>query len=679
MKTLLFLESVNRRFLSVRKDDLLISESSVMTNIISSLLLLISLSMISVQTTAQTPRNLLSRFSRQEIAGALQPPGQWHPFPVSTAEWQKVLPDSVRQSIIRQAEVYQKIPFVAIPATMMMEYQQNGDRSHYEEVSFRKRDQLFTMAVAESIEQKGRFLNAVINGIWSLCEESYWGTPGHLYLQKAGIDLADVEDPAVDLFVSETAAVLALTDYLLGKQLDAYSILLRKRIYYEVNRRMLVPLEKDSDRYFYLKKGTKEYPINNWNPWVISNWMTSLLLLEKTPERRINELEHALHLLDHYINFIGDDGAIDEGPVYWSGATGRLFDALTILESATGGKLTIYDAPIITNMAAYIYKMHIAGSYYINVADASPVISTDGLLLYRMGRALRDTTLTSFGAWAFHRYPVRTPISGDFAKPRMLFNMQAWTDCSNSKGLAPAIPDVWLESIQLMAARTDRGLFVASHGGHNGESHNHNDVGDFIVYASGQPVIIDVGLGTYTAKTFSKERYQLWYNSSAYHNLPTINGVQQNAGRKFSAREVQYLKDGNNVTLHMDIAGAYAPEAGVSQWKRDVKMDRQQNRVTITDDFVLNAPATTLTQTFMTVCPVDLQQGAIRFNIPGERPVLLEYDADIWNVKKEQIDCNAPDEKRLADNWPHKQITRLLLQRKESVSSGRHEFIIRQL
>ncbi len=644
---------------------------------ILSLLLFISLS---DQLTAQsTPRNLLSRFTRQEIAAALLAPGEWHPFPVSAAAWQKALPDSVRQSIIRQAEGYLKIPFVAIPVTMMMEYQKNGDRSRYEEISFRKRDQLFTMAVAESIEQKGRFLNAVINGIWSICEESYWGAPGHLYLQKAGIDLVDVEDPSVDLFVSETATVLALADYLLGDRLDKYSLLLRKRIYYEVNKRMLTPLEKDSDRYFYLKKGTKEYPINNWNPWVISNWMTSLLLLEKDPQRRIGELEHAMHLLDHYINFIGDDGAIDEGPVYWSGAAGRVFDALTVLESATAGKLKIYDAPVIGNMAAYIYKLHIAGSYYINVADASPVISTDGLLLYRMGRAMQDTTMTSFGAWAFHRYPIHTPISGDFAKPRMLFNMQVWTDCSNSRGQDPVIPDVWLESIQLMAARTDKGLFVATHGGHNGESHNHNDVGDFIVYASGQPVIIDVGLGTYTAKTFSKERYQLWYNSSAYHNLPVINGVQQMAGRKFGAREVQYRKDGNSATLHMDIAGAYPPEAGVSQWIRDVKMDRQLDRVTVTDDFTLTAAGRELTQTFMTVCPVDLQQGLIRFNIPGERPVVLEYDAGTWSVKKELIDCSDPDEKRLTDNWSRRPITRLLLQRKGEYRSGRHEFIIRQL
>ncbi|MBW8684596.1 heparinase II/III domain-containing protein [Chitinophaga rhizophila] len=639
------------------------------------LLLLVSFSTMPRYANAQEPRNLLSRFSRQQIAAALLPAGEWRPFPTDAAGWKKIIPDSVQQSIFRQAESYLKIPFVAIPASMMMEYQKNGDRSRYEEMLFRKRDQLFTMAVAEAIERKGRFLTAIINGIWSICEESFWGTPGHLYLQKAGIDLADVEDPSVDLFASETATVLALTDYLLGPQLDAYSKLLRKRIYHEVNRRLLTPLEKDSDRYFYLKKGTREYPINNWNPWVISNWMTSLLLLEKSNDRRISELEHALHLLDHYINFIGEDGAVDEGPVYWSGATGRVFDALTILESATGGKLKIYNAPIISRMASYIYKMHIAGNYYINVADASPVIPTDGLLLFRMGQLMGDPVMKDFGAWAFHRYPVYTPINGDFAKPRMLFNMLAWKECARSEGREPVLPDVWLENIQLMAARADNGLFVASHGGHNGESHNHNDVGDFIVYASGQPVIIDVGLGTYTAKTFSKDRYQLWYNSSAYHNLPTINNVQQKEGRKFGAGNVQYHKDENGATLRMDIAGAYPQEAGVSRWVRAVQMDRRQGQIIITDDFTLASPASSLTQTFMTVCPVDIsQKGVIQFNVPGAKPVRLSYEPQLWEVKTTVMECKGADERRLTDNWSRKPITRILLISRQS--STNRKFVI---
>jgi len=221
-------------------------------------------------------RNLLSHFSKEEVAQSLTPLSQWHPFPKTAKEWQDILPDTIREKIILDAEQYATMPFQPLPASLMLEYVRTGNRSNYEAVSFQKREQLFTLAFAEVIEQKGRFTNAVADGVWSICEESFWGVPAHLGLQKAGVGLSDAEDPVVDLFAAETAAALALTDYLVGDELDTISPLLRKRIYYEVNRRLLTPLEKESNRYWYFGEHT-----NNWNSWITSNWMISLLLLEK--------------------------------------------------------------------------------------------------------------------------------------------------------------------------------------------------------------------------------------------------------------------------------------------------------------------------------------------------------------------------------------------------------------
>ena len=104
--------------------------------------------------------------------------------------------------------------------------------------------------------------------------------------------------------------------------------------------------------------------------------------------------------------------------------------------------------------------------------------------------------------------------------------------------------DAWLDGIQVMTARcaegTTKGFFVAAKGGHNAESHNHNDVGNFIVYRDGRPILIDAGVETYSRKTFSSQRYEIWTMQSAYHNLPTIDGVMQSPGRQFAAREVRY-------------------------------------------------------------------------------------------------------------------------------------------
>lgn len=620
-------------------------------------------------------RNLLHQFSKEMIQQSLLPVEQWKPFPQTAESWSTILPDSIRQKIIRNGEQYNNQPFASLPATVMLEFKNTGNRTNYEQVSFDKRHQLFSLLLAESVEQKGRFIPTIVNGIWSLCEESYWGVPAHLYLQKDGSGLVNVNDPSVDLFVSETAVILALTDYLIGKQLDAFSPLLRKRIYDEVDNRMLTPLEKDSERYGYLGGAKGERIVNNWNPWVISNWVTALLLLEKNNDRRVQELHHALLLLDNYIDGLGSDGAVDEGPSYWFGAVGKLFDALNIVESATGGKITIYNDPVIQKAGSYIYKMHIHDNYFIPIADAAPVINADGLLLYRIGKAVKDTAMQNFGAWAFHNIDDNALLSKEFARPRKLWNLLALKDCTAETGKDPALTDVWLESIQVMAARSRNGLFVATHGGHNAESHNHNDVGDVMVYAYGKPVIVDVGLGTYTAKTFSNERYTLWYNTSAYHNLPVINGIQQQAGRSFEATGVVYTANVKTAKLQMDIAKAWPAEAGVQQWKRTVLLEKEQNRVVLADEFKL-ASAVPLTQTFMTPCTTDIQQtGKIIFNVEGKR-IELQYDAKSWEVSKETLLLNQPDEKRIADNWNNGPLYRILLKSKADKSSGKFTYKI---
>ena len=46
------------------------------------------------------------------------------------------------------------------------------------------------------------------------------------------------------------------------------------------------------------------------------------------------------------------------------------------------------------------------------------------------------------------------------------------------------------------------------------------------------------GVESYTKKTFSPQRYEIWTMQSAWHNLPTFDGVQQLPGAEYAAREV---------------------------------------------------------------------------------------------------------------------------------------------
>src|SRR5206468_10408514 len=139
----------------------------------------------------------------------------------------------------------------------------------------------------------------------------------------------------------------------------------------------------------------------------------------------------------------------------------------------------------------------------------------------------------------------------------------------------------------LMAARSTPdsgvGLYVAAWGGHNAQSHNHNDVGNFIVYGDGKPVLIDLGVETYSAKTFSSQRYEIWTMQSAYHNLPTINGVLQAAGREFQAKNLSFNETANRVTFSADIASAYPAAAAVQRWQRRVTLDRKAPALELED------------------------------------------------------------------------------------------------
>jgi len=606
-----------------------------------------------------TPRNLLAPYVNK-LSTLLN--DKWYPFPRTPEEWSRVVSDADRGHLVEAGEKALGFEFRPLPATLILEYKRTGNRVHFEKASFEKRNALWALVLAESAEGKGRFTDKILDGVWSICEESYWGLPAHLGLQKAGTGLPDVNDPTVDLFTAETAAVLAWTDYFAGAALDKLSPLVLPRIYSEVNRRVFVPLQ--TAKYGYLGGGRTDVRLNNWDPWVMSNYCTAALLLEKDPARLVDAVGRAMHYTDLYINGLGEDGGCEEGPSYWTAAGACVFDVLNLLSDATQGRIDIYHEPIVRRMAAYIYETHIAGKYYLDIADAPPQFVPDGPMIFRFGRAIGDTVMEGFGSWITHMYPTGPGSYEQFHRTRALYDLLAAGDCERYPPAEPVMPRVWLSDVQLLIARDASGLFLATHAGTNGESHNHNDVGDFILYAGGRPVIIDVGSGTYTARTFSSHRYDLWFNTSAYHNLPTINGYQQHDGIAYMATEVKC--QGNALT--MDMAKAYPAEAGISHWVRSVRMDKG---VSIVDRYQAAAPLRELTQSFLTVCAVDTSRaGRIVFDAGGGIQVTLDYAAGNWTPAVEKVDFGIPEEAGVHEHWEGKPVYRVLLTARGMAAAG---------
>ena len=484
-------------------------------------------------------------------------------------------------------------------------------------------------------------------------------------MQKAKNGLPDVDDPIVELFGAETVATLALTDYLVGEKLDKISPLIRKRIYIEANRKIFDAI-KQSQRYGWIDPAKK---VNNWDPWIMSNLMEAELLLEPDESKRAENLYQYMKFLDIYLNGLGEDGGCDEGPSYWFAAGGAVFDSLETLQSASNNRINIYNEPLIQKMASYIYKMHIADDYFVDFADADPKFSGDGLMLYRFGKDIKDEALSNFGLYLYSRHP-RTTGEG-FQKPRRLNNLLTVKDLPTAKPTYTPSTDAWFSDIQVMTARTRSGLFLATHAGNNDESHNHNDIGDFIVYLGNEPVIIDAGRGNYTAKTFSSKRYELWFTQSQYHNLPIINGIGQLAGKNYTAEGVKHSTSEAASSLFMDIAKAYPKEAGITFWNRTVTLDRAKDGVDISDDYSLAKTLASLQQIFMTVCDVDLAEaGKIKLTTPTGKVVTLIYDKDQWTPTIEKPSTEGPEYSSFTSKWNDRPIQRIVLTSKNLKSKN---------
>jgi hypothetical protein len=610
-----------------------------------------------------------SRMFRQwlkehKLADVLIPVEEYHPFPTANEREQwEMLPDDLKEKMVAYGEDFLEYDWPTLTAVRFMDYVRDGNRDRYERLHFARREALAKLVIAECIEGKRRFLDDIINGIWALCEESFWGVPAHNSNEFQQSALPDVTEPIIDLFAAETAGLLAWTYYLLGPQLNHASPLITERIEIETKRRILDPYLERKDFFWmgYVRK------VNNWNPWVNSNCLTAFLLLERDEERRLEAVSKAMYTLDFFMDVYHPDGGCDEGTSYWGRAGASLFDCLEQLYDASKGRINFYDEPIVKEIGRFIYRSYIAYDYFINFADGGAKVSIDGDLVYRYGKRIGDPKMMAMGSSARIRHSDKK--RGNFSLLRELPALFQYNEIMSGAKEPYYQRDSWLDGIQVMAAREKegsyQGLYLAAKGGHNNESHNHNDIGQFIVYANGRPVIIDVGVETYTKKTFSEDRYDIWTMQSAYHNLPTVNGVQQAPGEEFCARDLVYQMNDASVDFSLELASAYPKEAGIVSWQRKYHFNRQGGAyIEIEDAFQLDAETDNITLTLMTHRIPQLEDGKIIIEDPDYYRVKLEYDATALQASSE---CIPIEDGRLKPVWGDR-VYRILFKPRQPVS-----------
>ncbi|OOG16867.1 hypothetical protein BWD42_18810 [Sphingobacterium sp. CZ-UAM] len=634
------------------------------------LILFFYLSSLSFQGLLGKELKLLTgTFKQEDLKLSLSRDKSWIPYPdySDRKAWDQLIAP-FREEVIAKGDKALNYQWQVVKATDYLEYERSGNRNMMEKPMNENCSALTNLLLAELAEGKGRYIDQILNGTWHMTEMSTWSLSAHLpAFQSSKRSLPQERTHVIDLMAGDVGSLLSWIHYFFRDTFNTINPEISVRLKQHIQQRIIQPYLDRNDMWWQGFELKGNQLVNNWNPWCNFNVLTCLLLVEDNPDVQLSGIYKTMTSVDRFTDYIKKDGACEEGPSYWGHAAGKLYDYLKILALATQNKISIFDKPLIRDMGEYIAQSYIGGDrWVVNFADASAKGGGDPLLIYRYGQDVHSTEMMQFA-----RYMKDLGGKGAGFKPsrdifRAFEDLRCFPQLQHTQPALPQNAFKWYPETQFLYLKK-AGFFLAAKGGFNNESHNHNDVGSFILYQDQQPLFIDAGVGTYTKKTFSDDRYSIWTMQGAYHNLPLINGTDQAFGKEYKAENVVFLPEQNKFQL--DIGKAYPKTANIEHWIRSYSLTIEG--LTIADEFKIKNPTQSNIVHFLVSREPQINKGLI---VMGDDLAALHFNPAQFTASYEAI---PQDDPRLGQVWG-KQLYRISLKAKRIKSTGKYSFIIKK-
>ena len=533
---------------------------------------------------------------------------QLAPTAEDRAAWDR-LPEAYRRQLTREAERQLGEPIPALYASDYMRFQRKGHRSAYSMPYLKRRDMLAALVMGMAARPDEQLEMRIADLIWAISEESSWVLPPNspLAMGANSLPLPDLYEPLVDSAAANTALDLCMAVHILSDRLNALTPQLIQRIESEIEQRIITPFL--SARELDWMCGSKSEAAV-----CLRGVMISFLTFETDNQRRWQCMQKGWLLLCRLIGSLPQDGSIPGGVSEWQRTVGPIMDCLSMVRAATRNRIDLRREIQIQLMCHYPVLCHIAQGWFVNPGAQSMKPELSGPAMYRIGMTVRDGALCDLGAFLY-----RTQGEGE-KEPLLLHRCQnalLRARLEQEKGHPPFRMQGYLNAQELMVARMgeddERGLALAVHGGGNGQVGGHRDVGDLILFAHGQPVLVDAG----------------WLDDASFHSLPTVENFEQANGAMRRAEDVACHLEADYAVLSMNLAGVYPSEAHIMNWQRSVVYNRDDGTVQLMDVFDLNGFHTVHFH-FMTACKPTLgerfaQLGPVRLR--WEEGLTAEYEA----------------------------------------------------
>lgn len=635
--------------------------------------------------------SVTGEYSKAASAHAFKTGKDWFPLPkYSDREGWAALSAKDSAAIVRRAESFIDYRWQVVPATGYLKYERTGDRKAMENPQGGNRAALIALMNGELVEGKGRFIDQLIDGAWMATEQTSWVLSAHTKNQRSHRCLPDSREHYIDLGSARYGAIMSLIYHFFKEEFDKADPSISYAIEKSIRRNILDPYLDIRERKAQFWLGYYTDFLNNWTTWCNADVALCFLLVEKDQSRLDAALLQSAESMDRWLAHIQDDGGCEEGPGYWDAAPGKFYDYLQIMYDASEGEFNLFGNDRVRRMGEFASRAYIGNGYVVNFADADPTIGSNFTeTVWRYGNAIgsremknyalytmADTKNLSFkgpymnngdGYRAIQCLRFNGAMGKELDSLRFILNDAAKVAANNAeakkaahnndanavakkaahgeagvakeKAMSKILHDLrkdvpsgtWYQGTEVCYMRNSSEWFLGTKGGYNDESHNHNDIGTCILYIRNIPVLIDAGVGTYSRKTFSSERYTIWSMRGEWHNIPCINGVAQEHGEDYRACEASCKID--QCTMSLNLVKAYPDSADVDSWKRAYTLSTKgQPKMTVTDSFTLKSRKA-----------ADVEHFLVQGNVWLAGDTLILADGKEYTVKKNEavIGCSS--------------------------------------
>lgn len=504
------------------------------------------------------------------------------------------------------------LSMTSIPSIDLEGYQaylNEGDRSIFENQYFRRRRLLSVMGLSILIEKDEASIKCLENIIWQVCSEYAWALPAHLPMKN------DVYDEGarycIDLFSAETAQTLSEFYELYG---EYFSAEIKNRIIYEINNRVFDPLLN--------KEWDWESKENNWSS-VIGGClgMTAISILKDDPLRQKRVLEKVDKCLSSYLRSFQSDGACVEGVGYWAYGFGYYCYFAEKYKAEFKDDKYLRN-PLVKSIANFPSGVEIGNNKFVLFADATDGEIPTGLICF---------CKKEFSALIPYTEKISSLASSECYRWAELSRDLLWTDDDlNTDHIM--YKTKYFKDKQWLVINKENGFVFAAKAGKNNDSHNHNDVGNFIFGYKEDIFLTDLGAGQYTRDYFDNEkRYNIFVNRSMGHSVPIINECEEIFGA-YSAHNVFVKQSQEEIKFSMDLEQVYPLNSNLQKFNRIFCINHNKTALKVKDNMLFTKNNNKIYQNFISKLQPSIEGNLVRW-VGKCATLVLECEDNVKDIE----------------------------------------------